>query len=39
MLGGLEMRWAHMLAVEAAAYVCTQAGAMPILPEDIKERV
>ena len=39
MLGGLEMRWAHMLAVEAASYVCTQAGAMPILPEDIKERI
>ncbi|MBQ2007371.1 MAG: carbohydrate kinase, partial [Alistipes sp.] len=39
MLGGLEVRWAHMLAVEAAAFVCTQAGAMPELPEDIKERV
>ena len=39
MLGGLEMRWAHMLAVEAAAYVCTQSGAMPILPEDIKDRI
>ena len=39
MLGGLEVRWAHMLAVEAAAYVCTQAGAMPILPDDIKERI
>ena len=39
MLGGLEVRWAHMLAVEAAAYVCTQAGAMPILPDDIKDRI
>lgn len=39
MLGGLEVRWAHMLAVEAAAYVCTQAGAMPVLPDDIKERI
>jgi fructokinase len=39
MLGGLEVRWAHMLAVEAAAFVCTQAGATPELPEDIKERV
>lgn len=39
MLGGLEVRWAHMLAVEAAAYVCTQAGATPLLPEDIRDRI
>ncbi len=39
MLGGLEVRWAHALAVEAAAHVCTQAGATPELPDDIRERV
>lgn len=39
MLGGLEVRWAHALAVEAAGYVCTQAGATPDLPDNIRERV
>lgn len=39
MLGGLELRWSHLLAVEAATYVCTQAGAMPELPQDIKDKV
>lgn len=26
---------AHKLAVEVSAYVCTQSGAMPVIPEDM----
>ncbi len=36
---GLLMKWpvnrVHQLAVDVSAYVCTQKGAMPLLPEDI----
>lgn len=32
-LKGLPFRDAHLLAVEVSAYVCTQKGAMPVLPE------
>lgn len=30
---------AHQLAVEVSAYVCTQHGAMPELPPDLKNRL
>lgn len=36
---GHSIREAHKLAVEVSAYVCTQNGAMPILPEELKSRV
>ncbi|RIJ47578.1 carbohydrate kinase [Maribellus luteus] len=36
---GILMKWpvnrVHQLAVDVSAYVCTQKGAMPLLPEDI----
>ena len=35
LLCGKEVKKAHALAVEVAAYVCTQNGAMPELPESI----
>ena len=38
-LSGLPIGEAHKLAVETSAYVCTQNGAMPVLPESLKERV
>lgn len=34
-LKGTPIELAHRKAVETSAYVCTQAGAMPILPESI----
>jgi fructokinase len=39
MMSGFEVKWAHRLAVEVAAYVCTQPGAMPDLPDEMRERV
>ena len=36
LLAGKSIRDAHKLAVEVSAYVCTQAGAMPVLPEELK---
>jgi len=30
---------AHKLAVEVSAYVCTQSGAMPELPQVLKDRL
>lgn len=36
-LKGLEMKEAHRLAVNVSAFVCTQNGAMPELPAEIKE--
>ncbi len=33
MLSGLDLGQAHQLAVETSAFVCTQEGAMPELPE------
>ena len=30
---------AHRLAVEVSAYVCTQSGAMPVLPEALRNRL
>ena len=35
MLKGLDMAEAHRLAVEVSAYVCTQSGAMPLLPHSL----
>lgn len=36
LLSGKSIRDAHKLAVDVSAYVCTQAGAMPVLPEELK---
>lgn len=38
-LNGLSIGEAHKLAVETSAYVCTQNGAMPVLPQSLKDRV
>ena len=38
LLGGRSVDEAHALAVEVSAYVCTQHGAMPPLPEEMKSR-
>lgn len=38
-LSGLSISEAHKLAVETSAYVCTQNGAMPVLPQSLKDRV
>lgn len=38
-LSGLELNQAHKLAVDTSAYVCTQNGAMPLLPESLTDRV
>lgn len=37
-LAGKYIPEAHKLAVEASAYVCTQNGAMPILPKELIEK-
>jgi len=36
-LKGKSIPEAHKLAVEVSAYVCTQSGAMPILPDELKQ--
>ena len=36
-LQGRSVQEAHRLAVEVSAYVCTQPGAMPELPEELKK--
>lgn len=36
-LYGKSVAEAHQLAVEVSAYVCTQNGAMPALPQEVKE--
>lgn len=38
LIEGLSIREAHARAVRVSAYVCTQAGAMPILPEEVKNK-
>lgn len=38
-LAGMPVEEAHKLAVEVSAYVCTQQGAMPQLPESLLNRV
>ena len=35
LLKGLDIRQAHRLAVETSAFVCTQKGAMPVLPDSL----
>jgi fructokinase len=38
-LGGKNISEAHTLAVDASAFVCTQEGAMPELPEEIRNHI
>lgn len=38
-LNGMPVAEAHKLAVEVSAYVCTQSGAMPVLPKEFVERI
>ena len=38
-LNGKPVPEAHKLAVEVSAYVCTQSGAMPELPQVLKDRL
>lgn len=38
-LAGMPMTEAHKLAVEVSAYVCTQSGAMPELPQVLKDKM
>ncbi|MBP3822378.1 MAG: carbohydrate kinase family protein, partial [Bacteroidaceae bacterium] len=35
-LGGKSVAEAHRTAVRVSAYVCTQNGAMPAVPEELK---
>ena len=39
LLKGLDIRQAHRLAVETSAFVCTQEGAMPELPDSLTDSV
>ena len=39
LLYGKSMKQAHQLAVEVSAFVCTQHGAMPVLPTSLIEKV
>ena len=38
-LKGKTVRQAHELAVEVSAYVCTRHGAMPELPQSVKDKL
>lgn len=38
LLDGKDLHEAHRLAVETSAYVCTQYGAMPVLPQQLTQR-
>jgi fructokinase len=38
-LAGRGITEAHRLAVDVSAFVCTQAGAMPALPDDLRSRI
>lgn len=38
-LTGKSIKEAHKLAVEVSAFVCTQSGAMPLLPEILRNRI
>lgn len=38
-LAGKSVAHAHRLAVDVSAYICTQNGAMPHLPEEMKRRI
>ena len=37
LIEGMPVRQAHARAVKVSAYVCTQPGAMPILPDSVKQ--
>ena len=39
LLKGMSITEAHRLAVEVSAFVCTQNGAMPVIPDYLKERM
>lgn len=39
LLSGRSVEESHRLAVDVSAYVCTQHGAMPRLPEDLVQRI
>lgn len=39
MLAGKSIPEAHRLAVDVSAFVCTQAGAMPTIPDSLKARI
>lgn len=39
LLHGLPLREVHRLAVDVSAYVCTQYGAMPALPDELVRRL
>lgn len=39
LLRGKDIAEAHQLAVEVAAYVCSQPGAMPLLPDELTARL
>lgn len=38
-IAGRSVREAHQLAVDTSAFVCTQQGAMPVLPESLTARL
>jgi len=38
-LSGMPVEEAHKLAVEVSAFVCTQSGAMPPIPQTFKDRI
>ena len=38
-LKGKDVRTAHRLAVDVSAFVCTETGAMPELPEELRNRI
>lgn len=39
LLLGMDIRKAHRLASEVSAFVCTQHGAMPVIPERIRNQI
>lgn len=39
LLAGISLKEAHKLAVQTSAFVCTQNGAMPIIPNDLLYKV
>ena len=39
LLRGRSVSEAHSLAVDTSAYICTQNGAMPELPKDLRNRL
>ena len=39
LLAGKSVSEAHRLAVDVSAYICTQNGAMPALPDEFRNRI